>query len=80
MDEFLTHIRDGISAFIAAIVAAVVAAIGWIVRTVFTNQKQLEIMRHDIAHRDEQYAKVREDIREVKDDVKTIQSLLMDKK
>ncbi len=75
--NWLDHLREGISALIAALVAAVVAAFGWLVRTVFTNQRKIDLLEQSLLHRDRERDEMRSDISEVKDGVKRIESVLM---
>lgn len=49
----------------AAVVASVAAGIGWLVRRVLTNEKQIALLQAELK-------RGREDMREVKDDVKTL--------
>ena len=42
-------------------VAGLLAGILWLIRRVFTNQKQIELMQHDQASRDEEHKRDRED-------------------
>lgn len=49
----------------SAVVAAVVAGITWLVRRVLTNEKQLALLQAELQ-------RGREDMREVKDDVKEL--------
>ncbi len=82
MTNWIEHLRDGISALIAAAVAAVVAAIGWLVRTVFTNQRKIELLEAEIsrrgAQRDEDRAAIKSDLDEVKHSIKRIEDVLLE--
>jgi hypothetical protein len=75
--NWIDHFRDGVSAFIAAVVAAIVAAFGWLVRTVFTNQRKIELLEQALSHRDIERKDMRDDITEVKDSVKRIENVLL---
>ena len=77
MINWLDHVRDGITAVIAALVAAIVAAFGWLIRTVFTSQKKIEILEHDLARRNDERDEMRKDIAEVKDGVRRIEDVLL---
>jgi|GEM_PF-5821145 len=44
----------------------------WLVRRVFTNQKQLEMMQAELRQREEMRQRDRDDLQEVKRDVKEI--------
>jgi hypothetical protein len=78
--NWLEHARDGVGAFIAAMIAAIVAGVGWLIRTVFTNQKKIELLEQALHHRDEERKDMRGDITEVKDSVKRIESVLMERR
>lgn len=78
--NWLEHVRDGLGAFIAAVVAAIVAGVGWLIRTVFTNQKKIELLEQALSHRDNERKDMRDDITEVKDSVKRIESVLMERR
>lgn len=67
----------------AALGSAVVAGFIWLVRRVLTNQKQNEMLRREIAMRDERRAEdrkaiedalkdIKSDLKEVRDDVKIL--------
>lgn len=56
------------------IVAAILGGMLWLVRRVFTNQKQLELLRQELDTRDELRKRDREDLLEVKSDLKEIRS------
>ena len=51
----------------AALASATVAGFIWLVRRVFTNQKQIEMLQREIQVRDER----REDDRKILDEIKT---------
>ena len=76
MKQFAESTSDFFTAIIAGAGAAVVTAIGWIVRRIFTNQKQIEMLQVHLKERDVRHERdrqeFREDLREVKDDVKTL--------
>lgn len=60
-----------------SICAGITTAAVWFVRVVFTNQKQIEMMRAEFTHRDQLRAEDREDISEIKASVIKIQDHLM---
>lgn len=67
--DVLATATDSLAAWIAA---AVAAGFVWLVRRIFTNQKQIELMQKDLSARDEMRLRDREDILEVKRDVKDL--------
>jgi hypothetical protein len=81
MVNWAEHLRDGISAAVAASAAALVAAIGWLVRTVFTNQKQIALLQENLTARDEmrveERKEIKADIEEVKSSVRRIEDVLI---
>ncbi len=60
------------SSLTVAAIIGVATGLGWIVRRVFTNQKQVEILREALHMRDELRKEDRETVLEIKDDVKDL--------
>ena len=60
-----------------AIIAGVVSGGGYLVRLVFTNQKKLIKLETEISEREKAREREREDIREVKSEVKEMNSNLI---
>lgn len=56
---------DLVHDFWVGVVGLVVTAVGWLVRQVFTNQKQIAVMEDAMRRRDE-------DLKEIKSDVKQL--------
>lgn len=52
------------------LVVSIAGGFGWLVRRILTNQKQIELMQAEIKSRDELRGRDREDILEVKQEVK----------
>jgi hypothetical protein len=86
--NWIEYLREGVSAAVAALVAALVALIGWLFRTVFTNQRQIAIqqMKLDLLHSDlasrvvmhaEERKEIKSDIEEVKTSVRRIEDVLI---
>ncbi len=46
----------------------------WVIRRVFTNQKQIELLQKELSSREELRKRDREDLQEVKGDVKELRS------
>ncbi len=58
--EALDH---GVQSAVTWIVVGLLGGIGWLVRRVFTNQKQIETLTTAIKHRDEQRARDMDEVR-----------------
>ncbi|MCI5040015.1 MAG: hypothetical protein MRY81_10055 [Donghicola eburneus] len=54
------------------LVASIAAGVLWTIRRVFTNQKQIEMLQREIKSRDDLRQRDREDVKEVKADVKEL--------
>ena len=65
------RIAEAQGSIIAALASASVAGFIWLVRRVFTNQKQIELMQREIQMRDERRAEDREAIKTALDGIKT---------
>lgn len=69
-------IRDVFDEVSRSAVSWAVVAIGggfvWLIRRVFTNQKQIELLQRDLKLREETRQRDREDLQEVKSDVKEL--------
>lgn len=63
--------------FLTWVVVTLAGGAIWLVRRVFTNQKQLEMMQTEIRQREELRQRDRDDIQEVKRDVKEINKHVM---
>ena len=57
--------------------AGIVAAVTWLIRTVFTNQKKLIKLETEISEREKAAQRGREDVRELKTDIKDMNTHLM---
>ena len=75
------------SHFWAYAIAAVGGFIVWLVRRIFTNQQEIELLKQNLAQRDvmrnedrEALHEVKQDIQEVRQDVKQIVNVLMERK
>lgn len=60
---------DYVNEFIMAGISSLVGAIGWLVRTVLTNQKQIALLQNEIRDRDKRRDEDRQLLRELKEDV-----------
>jgi hypothetical protein len=66
-------------ALATAAAATVISTVFWIVRRVFTNQKQIEMLQREIQFRDKTRDEDRELIRETRDDVRDLRAMLSKK-
>lgn len=60
---------DYLNELIMAGISALVGAVGWLVRTVLTNQKQIALLQNEIRDRDKRRDEDRQLLRELKVDV-----------
>ncbi len=60
---------DYVNEIIMAGISSLVGAIGWLVRTVLTNQKQIALLQNEIRDRDKRRDEDRQLLRELKEDV-----------
>jgi len=66
------HIDGAIQSAGSWIAVSAISAILWLVRRIFTNQKQIELLSATLALREDERARDREDLQEVKTDVKEL--------
>jgi uncharacterized membrane protein (DUF106 family) len=59
--------------------AALISFVIWIVRRVFTNQKQIEMLQREIQFRDKSREEDRQLIRETREDVRDLRASLRNK-
>ncbi len=62
------------------LVGAVLGGIGWLIRRVFTNQKQIEALERELASREKLRNEDRERIAGIETDVRQIKNILIDRK
>ncbi len=74
--ELGTHIVESAASYATV---ALLGGAAWLVRRVFTNQKQIEALQTHLESRDEMRQRDRDDIQELKKDVKTLTSHLLNK-
>jgi hypothetical protein len=63
---------DATSSAVSWAVVAIGGGFVWLIRRVFTNQKQIELLQRDLKLREETRQRDREDLQEVKADVKEL--------
>lgn len=68
--------KAGESAF-GWMVVAMLGGIGWLVRRVFTNQKQIEMLQQELRNREEMRERDRQDLHDVKTDVRALRDWLL---
>ncbi len=73
----LDRIHDLILWAVTAALAAAASGIWWLIRRIFTNQQEIELLKADLAHRAQLRAEDREMIAEMLKDIKSIQGVLM---
>lgn len=56
------------------VVTSIAAGGVWIIRRVLTNQKQIEMLQAEIKHRDQIRVQDREDLQDIKTDVKELRN------
>lgn len=56
------------------VVTSIAAGGVWIIRRVLTNQKQIEMLQAEIKHRDQIRVQDREDLQDIKTDVKELRA------
>lgn len=78
MDRWLTHIEQTIVWAFTAMLAAVASGAWWLIRQIFTNQQQIELLRADLKSREKQREEDRERMTKIEDGVETIRKVLME--
>jgi hypothetical protein len=80
----IENIETAVSQFWAAIVTGVAGGLIWIVRRVFTNQKQIEAMQREFEVRDDRrkddlatVGRIEKGVDETRKDIKAIHSILI---
>jgi len=63
---------------VTSVMASLFAGIGWLIRRVFTNQQEIEMLKNDLEHRAQQRDEDRERIANIEKGVATIQRVLME--
>lgn len=62
---------------VTSVTTALAFGVTWLIRTVFTNQAQVEILKNEFAHRDKLRAEDREAMEEMRENVSEIRNVLM---
>jgi uncharacterized membrane protein (DUF106 family) len=72
MTQVAKMIYEYLNYIVATVISTVVGAIGWLVRTVLTNQAQLALLQKEIENRDKRREEDREILKELQSDVKQV--------
>lgn len=78
MDRWLAHLEQFIFWAITGTVAALASGFWWLIRQIFTNQQQIELLRADLKSREKQRDEDRERMTKIEDGVETIRKVLME--
>ena len=62
------------------LVGALLGGVGWLIRRVFTNQKQIEALERELASREKLRTEDRERIAGIETDVRQIKNILIERK
>jgi len=68
----MSNLNDWINEIVVGVVTAILGGITWLIRTVLTNQKQIDMLKEDLNSRDIQRGEDRQMWRELRDDVKEV--------
>lgn len=68
--SIIERIEQASSGLMVAALAGLLGGVGWLIRRVFTNQKQIELTQLEIRHRDKERAEDRAVIQEIRLDQK----------
>jgi septal ring factor EnvC (AmiA/AmiB activator) len=69
---------DYLDYIVSGIIATVFSAMAWLVRTVLTNQKQLQLLEREIKAREERRDEDRQAMQEIRNDIKEIKRDILD--
>lgn len=69
---------DYLDYIVSGIIATVFSAMAWLVRTVLTNQKQLQLLQAEIHAREERREEDRQAMHEIRNDIKEIKRDILD--
>ena len=74
----MINLNDWLHEIVAGIVATSFLAVSYIIRVVFTNQKQILMLQKEILDRDQQRKEDREVWQSLKEDIKEIKKDILD--
>lgn len=69
---------DYLDYVVSGIIATVFSAMAWLVRTVLTNQKQLQLLEREIKAREERREEDRQAMQEMRNDIKELKRDILD--
>lgn len=78
MDKFLDTVFTVLQNLASWVFIAVAGGIWWLVRRILTNQQEIEILRREMAFRDEVRLRDRDDIAEMRNHVKEVRDMLIE--
>lgn len=77
MDKFLDRVAEAAQSVIVWLVIGLLSGIWWLVRRILTNQKEIEMLRQEMRFRDETRLRDREDIADIKAQLKEVHAMLI---
>lgn len=80
IEAMWTRVEEILVWLVTATIAAVTTGAWWLIRRIFTNQQQIDLLRQEMAHRDKLRGEDREALADVRDGVKRIEGWIMEQK
>lgn len=77
MGELFSRLEDLIFWAITAVLGALATGSGWLIRRVFTNHQEIELLKADLEHRTKQRDEDRERMARIEEGIEAIQGVLM---
>ena len=78
MDKFLDGIMTALQNLASWLLVTFVASSFWLVRRILTNQREIEMLRQEMRFRDETRLRDREDITDMKKNLREVHSMLVE--
>lgn len=78
MSRITEHIEQFLFWAVTGAMAAMASGGWWLIRQIFTNQQQIELLRVDLKAREKQREEDRERMTKIEDGVETIRKVLME--
>jgi len=75
--KMLEKLEDFAFWVVTALLTAITTFVGYLIRTIFTNQQEIQILKETLEHREQQRSEDRERVSRIEDSVTRIESLLM---
>lgn len=76
----LDKLEGATTSAVTWLVGALLGGVGWLIRRVFTNQKQIEALERELASREKLRGEDRERIAGIETDVRQIKNILIERK